>query len=302
MFKKIVLFLFIVYPLVGKAQEYVDVIDINYSKSLNTKYSSNGESTSISIFDSKVLLPIVLSEKTALITGFDFSIKKLQLFPKESFSQLYYTRLKLGVTTEHSNKWTGNYVLLPVIASDYKNLSSSDIYIGVIAFWTNKIRKDLNYKFGFYTGNERFGWFFTPLVGIYYKSPNLKYEITALMPGIFDANMILNNDLKLGIDYKGISETFRLHDEKRPPIYAENSTLEFSTYLENNSLIKNLLLRLKVGYATNDYYVYDLQDKIDFSLTPIKFGNNRTRLNSSLNSSALLKVEAIYRFNIPSKK
>lgn len=302
MVKKILVFLLIVFPLIGNAQEYVDVIGINYSKSLDTKYSSNSESTSISIFDSKVLLPIVLNEKTAVITGFDFSIKRLQLFPNESFSELYYTRLKLGITTEHSDKWTGTYVLLPVIASDYKNLSSKDLYIGGILFWTNKIRKNLNYKFGFYAGNEAFGLFFTPLVGLYYNSPNLKYEITALMPGIFDANMAINKSLKLGIDYKGISETFKLHDDKYPSTYAENSTLEFSTYLENNSLINNLLLRFKVGYATNDYQVYDLKDKIDFSLTPVKFGNNRTRLNSSFNSSVLIKIEAIYRFNISSNK
>ncbi|CAM4152321.1 DUF6268 family outer membrane beta-barrel protein [Flavobacterium weaverense] len=302
MLKKLLGLIIALLPMISSAQEYVDVITVNYSKTGDTKFKNIDESTSISIFDSKVILPIVINTKTAIITGFDFSIKKLQLFPKEENTNLYYTRLKLGLTTEHSDKWTGTYVLLPVISSDYKNLNSKDVYMGGIAFWTYKKRKTLNYKFGVYTGTEAFGYFITPLIGMYYLSPNSKFEVTALMPGIFDANLALSENFKVGIDYKGISETFKLHDNNHPSTYAENSTLEFSTYVENNSFLKNLLLRLKVGYSANSYEVYNVSDKIDLSLTPIKFGNNRTKLNNNLNSSVLLKAEALYRFDIPANR
>jgi hypothetical protein len=57
--------------------------------------------------------------KTAVITSFDFNIK-MQLYPDSNFSTLYYTRLKLGFNTKHSDKWSGLYVLLPILSSDYK--------------------------------------------------------------------------------------------------------------------------------------------------------------------------------------
>ncbi|SEA41461.1 hypothetical protein SAMN05443667_104122 [Flavobacterium gillisiae] len=301
MVNKLLLFLFLISPLLSNSQEYVDLLNLSYSKTGDTSFENSSEGTTISIFDSKVTLPIVLNEKTALITGFDFNIKKLQLLPNSNFSELYYTRLKLGFSTQHSDRWTGTYVLLPILASDYKNIGSDDIYVGGIAVWTYKKRKNFNYKFGLYTGNEAFGFYITPLVGIYYISPNSGFEISALLPGLFDMNFGISSKTRLGIDYKGNSETFKIQNDKALTTYLENNCLEFSCYLQNNSLDKNLLLRLKTGYSTNSYDVYDVNDKIDLSITPFKFGNNRTKLNSELAYSSFLKVEAIYRFPIYSK-
>jgi hypothetical protein len=44
--------------------------------------------------------------------------------------------------------------------------------MGGIALLTYKKRNNLNYKFGLYAGNELYGLYLTPLLGIYYKSPN----------------------------------------------------------------------------------------------------------------------------------
>ena len=301
MVNKLILFLFLIAPLLSNSQEYVDLLNISYSKTGDTSFENSSENTTISIFDSKVTLPIVLNEKTALITGFDFNIKKLQLFPNSNFSNLYYTRLKLGFTTTHSDRWTGTYVLLPILASDYKNVGSDDIYMGGIAVWTYKKRKNFNYKFGLYTGNEAFGFYITPILGIYYISPNSSFEASALLPGLFDINFGISSKTRLGIDYKGNSETFKIHNDNGPIIYSENNCLELSSYLQNNSFDKNLLLRLKIGYSTNSYDVYAVDDKIGLSITPFKFGNNRVKLNSELDYSPFLKVEAIYRFPISSK-
>ena len=145
MVNKLFLLLFLISPLLSNSQEYVDLLNLSYSKTGDTSFENSSEHTTISIFDSKVTLPIVLNEKTALITGFDFNIKKLQLLPYSNFSKLYYTRLKLGFSTQHSDRWTGTYILLPILASDYKNIGADDIYMGGIAVWTYKKRKNLEY-------------------------------------------------------------------------------------------------------------------------------------------------------------
>jgi hypothetical protein len=301
MTNKLLLFLFLTSPLLSHSQEYVDLLNISYSKTGNTSFENSSESTTISIFDSKVTLPIVLNKKTALITGFDFNTKKLQLLPESNFSNLYYTRLKLGFSTQHSDRWTGTYVLLPILASDYKNIGLDDDYLGGIAVWTYKKRRNFNYKFGVYTGNEAFGFYITPLLGIYYISSDSRFEISALLPGLFDMNFGVSSKTKLGIDYKGNSETFKIHDGNALTAYSENNSLEFSSYVQNNSFDKNLLLRLKIGDSTNSYDLYAVNDKIDLSITPFKFGHHRTKLNSELNYSPFLKVEAIYRLPISTK-
>ena len=120
------------------------------------------------------------------------------------------------------------------------------------------------------------------------------------MPGLFDINFRISNKMILGLDYKGVSETFKIHKKNTPTTYTGNRTLEFSSYIQNNSFNKNLLLQLKLGFATNNFDVYAVGDKIKLSITPIKIGDNRTKLNINLNNSAFLKIEAIYRFNITS--
>jgi hypothetical protein len=59
-----------------------------------------------------------------------------------------------------------------------------------------------------YAGNEAYGLYLTPLLGIYYKSPNIA-EYTALIPGLFDANIGITSHTRIGLDYKGNSETFK---------------------------------------------------------------------------------------------
>ncbi|MEZ7497749.1 hypothetical protein QO200_03255 [Flavobacterium sp. Arc3] len=176
------------------------------------------------------------------------------------------------------------------------------IFMGGIAVWTYKKRKNFNYKFGLYTGNEAFGFYITPLLGIYYISPDSRFEISALLPGLFDMNFGVSSKTRLGIDYKGNSETFKIKNDNALTAYSENNSLEFSSYVQNNSLDKNLLLRLKIGHSTNSYDLYAVNDKIDLSITPFKFGNHRTKLNSELDYSPFLKVEAIYRFPISKKQ
>tara|TARA_R110000868_G_scaffold230638_2_gene483882 strand:+ start:582 stop:1085 length:504 start_codon:yes stop_codon:yes gene_type:complete len=166
---------------------------------------------------------------------------------------------------------------------------------------TYKKNKNFNYKFGLYAGNEASGFYITPLVGIYYRNPSASFEISALIPGLFDVNYGLSPSTRIGLDYKGNSETFKIHNENSPLTYIENNTLEFSSYLQNNSWTKNLLLRLKIGIATNTYDQYAVSDKIDLAITPIRIGDNRTKLNTNLNSGAFVRIQAIYRFPISPK-
>ena len=59
-----------------------------------------------------------------------------------------------------------------------------------------------------------------------------------------------------------------------------------------------MLLRLKAGYSTSNYAVYETGDEIDFGLSAFRFGDDRRQVNPDISGGILLKLEAIYRFNI----
>jgi hypothetical protein len=67
--------------------------------------------------------------------------------------------------------------------------------------------------------------------------------------------------------------------------YTENNTLEFSSYLQNNSWTKKSLLRLKVGLQQINMMFTQKMIKLT-AITPIRIGDNRTKLNNQPTSSA----------------
>lgn len=301
MIKKLLFILFLLGSNLCSSQHYVDIFSINYGKSAATSYENSSQTTTITNLDADLTLPIELNEKNAVITGIDFSNNTLQLFPDSNYNNLYLTRLKAGINITHSEHWSGTYLLLPKLSSDYINLSMDDFYIGGVAVLKYKKNKNLSYKFGIYASNEAFGLFISPLIGLYYLSPNSRFEMNLYLPNNADLNYSLTNKTKIGTDFVARGKSFKLATSGTRSSYAENNSLEFSSYLQNNSLIKNVLVRLKLGFSTNSFEVYPIDQKIAFATTLFKFGDNRTQLNTNLSSSAFIKIEAIYRFDTVSK-
>jgi hypothetical protein len=302
MMKKLLFILFLLLSNLCSSQSYVDLFSINYGKSAKTSYENGSQTTTITNLDADLTLPIELNVKYAIITGIDFSNNTLQLFPDSNYNNLYLTRIKAGINITHSEHWSGTYVLLPKLSSDYINLSMDDFYIGGVAVLKYKKSENLSYKFGFYASNEAFGLFISPLIGLYYLSPNSRFEMNLYLPNNTDLNYSLTNKTKIGTDFVARGKSFKLTTGGTRSSYAENNSLEFSSYVQNNSLVKNVLLRLKLGFSTNSFEVYPIDQKIAFATTLFKFGDNRTQLNTNLSSSPFVKVEAIYRLDITSKQ
>ncbi len=301
MMKRLLFILFLLLSNLCSSQSYVDLFSINYGKSAKTSYENSSQTTTITNLDADLTLPIELNEKYAIITGIDFSNNTLQLFPDANYNNLYLTRVKAGINISHSEHWSGTYILLPKLSSDYINLSMDDFYLGGVAVLKYKKSKNLSYKFGLYASNEAFGLFISPLIGLYFLSPNSRFEMNLYLPNNADLNYSLTNKTKIGTDFVARGKSFKLTTDGTRSSYAENNSLEFSSYVQNNSLIKNVLIRLKLGFSTNSFEVYPIDQKIAFATTLFKFGDNRTQLNTNLSSSAFVKIEAIYRFDIASK-
>lgn len=297
--KKLILF-FLFCTTLSTAQNYVDLLRIGYGESFNNSFEGTNSETSITSFDASITIPLPLTEKYTFITGADFSLNNLQLFPEASFTSLYSTTLKVGLATTHSDVWSSTLVLLPKIASDYSGVSSEDFFLGGFAVFKFKKKENLIYRFGAYGSTEAFGFFATPIIGWYYLSPNERFEMDVSMPISADVNYALGG-VTVGVDYFGIGRSFNI-DSNLPKTYVQQGALEFSGYVQGNVLQKSVLLRAKIGYASSDFEVYEDGDTYDLGLSAFRFGDDRTRLNPELSGGAFLKFEAIYRFNIKKKE
>lgn len=279
------------------AQEYVDLFRIGYSQTLKNNFENTNASTNVESFDIGFTFPVVLNKNHALITGADFSLNSLQLFPTAEITNLYSTNLKLGLASTWSKKWSSTLVLLPKIASDYKNISNDDFYLGGFALLKYKRNDNLKYRFGLYGSQEAFGLFTTPIIGWYYLSPNKRFEMDLSLPISADVSYKLGT-ITIGIDYFGIGRSYNVNSKNASKMYADLSSLEFASYVQFNTFNESLLLRAKAGCSSNNYEMYAENDEIDLGISAFTFGDNRTQLNPNLQGSIFLKVEAIYRFHI----
>ena len=298
---KKLLFLTLFFPFFTSAQEYVDIFKIGYGQTLNNNFEGVDSSTNVEFFEAGFTFPVVLNENHTFITGADFSLNSVQLFPETEYSNLYSTSLVLGMASTWSEKWSTTIILLPKIASDYKNISSNDFYFGGFAILKLKKNENFKYKFGVYASQEAFGLFTTPILGWYYLSTNKRFMMDMSLPISADINYKFGATT-IGIDYFGIGRSYNVHYENKPTIYADLSSLEFAGYFQFNVLEESILLRAKVGYSSNNYEMYAEGQEIDVGVSAFSFGDDRTQLNPSINGGVFLKVEAIYRFHIKESK
>ena len=279
------------------AQDYVDVLKIGYSNTFKNDFTGTTQSTDVRVFETNLTYPMVIDENNALITGIDFASNRLQLFPNSEFTSLYTATLKIGLAKTFNEKWSGTFVFLPKIASDYRNITRDDFYVGGYSLLKLKKKENLIYRFGIYGSTEAFGFFTTPIFGWYYLSPSKRFEMDVSLPVAVDINYRVGA-VTLGVDYMGIGRSFNVNPENSPKVYADVSSLDFATYTQFNFVDDSVLLRAKLGYSSNNYEVYTDGDKIDLGLSAFSFGDDRTQLNPDINGSLFFKLEAIYRFKI----
>lgn len=298
--RKLLLFLFL-FPCFGSAQEYLDLVKIGSGQTFNNDFENTSSSTKVQFSEIDITLPIVLNDKNAIITGISFNQNKLQLFPEASETTVYSTLLKVGLATTYNDKWSSTLVLLPKVSSDYKSIYGNDFFIGGFGLLKLKKKENLIYRFGLYATTEAFGIFTVPILGWYYLSPNKKFEMDMSLPIAADINYNIGFTT-LGVDYYGIGRSYNVRSKNQPKRYVDQSSLEFSGYVQFAVIEQNILLRAKAGYATSKNEVYADGDTIDFGLSAFSFGDDRTQLNPNLSGGVFLKLEAIYRFQIKNKK
>ncbi|MBG6111010.1 hypothetical protein IWX84_001894 [Flavobacterium sp. CG_9.10] len=300
--RKIIQLLFLTLPFLCNAQEYIDLFSVNYGKSQEKTFENSSVNTSISTFQTNLTLPVVLNEKYIAVTGVNFSSYSLQLFPDSNNNHLYSTNLRAGLSVKHSEHWSGLYLFLPKVASDYINVSSEDIYLGGLALLKYKRNENFGYGLGLYGSSEAYGMSVVPIVTFYYHSPDKRFEINAFMPNDADINYSLTDKTRIGVDFLGHGNSYKLTTDNIRSNYVENNSIDFSSYVQRSVLDKKILLRLKLGYSLNEFRVYPMDQKLDLQILALKFGDNRTRFFEDKSNTILLKMEAIYRFDLGNVK
>jgi hypothetical protein len=296
--KKIKLFmLFGLFTVSVSAQDYVDIFKLSLNNATLGNLDNDYE-TSVNNLNMEVYYPKKLSEKTVLLTGFTVENTRLNFSEDAERTSLTMTRLNLGMKYQHSEKWSGTYVFLPKIASDFDNIGSNDFQFGGLAVLDYQYNETSKVKFGLYASSENHGSTITPLIGIWHRSKDSKFYINATLPIRMDANYSLSDKFSVGADLLTSIKSYNL-SEANSDFYTQEESIRFAMYAALGLMENSIILRGKVGFDTTDYGVYNSNEKVGAQVLTFPLSTDkRNRLNSEFDSSLYIGFDAIYRFDL----
>jgi len=299
--KKILLLLTILIQVHVSGQDFVDIVKLKANQAALDNADNNVE-TDVSNINLEVYYPKVINDKWIVIAGFTAENTKLNSNSISDSQSLTMARLNLGAKYQHSKKWSGTYVVLPKLASDFENISSNDFQLGAIGILNYQKSERLSYKLGLYASSENHGATITPLLGLWYRSKNEKLYVNAALPVRLDVNYNVVSNFSVGADFLTSIKSYAI-SESNTNLYVQEESLRFALYASYGFLDNSVLVRAKVGFDSTDYGLYNENDTIGAQILTFQVeGDNRNRLNSEFTTSLFYGVDLIYRFDLKKKE
>jgi len=283
-----------------QAQNHLDIINITYTNTPSNDFEISKAQTSVEERALELTFPIVINDKTVLLTGVYGNKTSLKLDAETTEVDLNILSVNFGVNKIFNDKWSGTFMIIPKIASDKIGFDNEDFQLGALALFTNTKRKTLKYKYGIFANTENYGIIIVPIIGLYYLSKNEKFEANLNLPITVDINYKIFKKGSIGMGFEGLGTTYNL---KRPmynnkQLYVAKTSNEICSYFQWK-FSKSVYLNSKIGYAIGrDYEVYDANDKIDLAMSSFYFGDHRTQLNEDFKDGMFFKFELLYRVHL----
>ena len=183
------------------------------------------------------------------------------------------------------NRFNGNK-----ISPDFDHLQ-----LGGVALWSIKKSDTYTYRLGLYLNPEFFGFFVVPLFGFDWQI-NSKSRLFGNMPATATFLHQINPRLGTGLYFSGLISSYN-----QPQIglfYVQRGFNYLAGFLDYY-LTEKLVLQFRPGILIGSKFkMYQEDDQVNWSLSAIKFGDDRT-VQSEIDASGLLvQAGVIYRFKV----
>jgi hypothetical protein len=278
-----------------QAQQYVEVLRAEHVQGFGQRFDSLNTPAVFNESAIDFTLPIPSAKLGGnIITGVLMEQSTFSLYPGGAATTVYGTAFKLGFNKKHTDHLSATYVLVPKISSDFRSIDQRDLQLGCLLLFKYAKSETFNYRFGLYANTELFGPFLVPILGMYYKNNNL--EISGNLPLNADINYSLGKYFKIGGRFQGINKSFNLHRPNNT--YVERSYNEAGAYAQ--LALGKVNFMLFGGHSfLRSYKVFVAGDKMDLSITALRFGGERTPLNDSFGNAFLCKAAIFVRIPTP---
>lgn len=296
--RKYLFVILLLYSFSSFSQNYVDILNSEYTATSQNTFDSSNQTTDLKKFDFNLTVPIELKNGNALLTGVVYDRVSAVWGPNENKMPVSSYILKVGINVKHSEKWSATYLLLPKVASNFKEeLRKEDFQIGGLVLAKMKKNENLSYKFGAYMNGDRFGPFLVPLFGFYYQKNKLEMDV--IVPSYAKINYRLTPKVTTGVNWRATVKSYNVQGGAisiySTPLYVHHLSNEIAVHV-GYELVKGLIIRGMAGVSLGrSFRVYENDDKIDFGLSLFRFGDDRVPLNTDFANGLFYRAELVYR-------
>ena len=288
-------------------QETLDVLTLSgrygFPQSYDSIYKSKAKEYGAM---ASLVAPIKMNEKSIWynsVNYFYFHVGNDEDTPPEIMNPIdvHGIILRTGLYQKFSRDRAIQVFFAPRLMTDFKNVNADHFQMGALVLYEKRFREGLKMGFGAMYNQEFFGPNLVPLVNVDWQISE-KWSMAGLFPIYGKVKYKVNERLSAGWSHFGLITTYRLGDPAYEGDYLERKSIDESLFARYQ-LVGNIYMEGRFGYALGRSYAqYESDQKVDFTIPLVSFGDNRQQKNISFHDGLIASIRFIYNVPIENNK
>ncbi|MDN3642830.1 DUF6268 family outer membrane beta-barrel protein [Lutimonas halocynthiae] len=287
----------------GQSQETLDLVTISGRFATPQAYDSiyDGKAKEFGAMLSLVA-PIEMSERSIWynsVNYFYWHVDNDEDMPPEIANpiDLHGIILRTGLYQKLSEDRGLQIFLAPRFMSDFNNIDIEHFQMGALVLYEKKYREGLKMGFGAMYNQEFFGPYLVPLVNVDWHISE-KWSMVGLFPVYGKIKYQVNEKFSAGWSHFGLITTYRLGSPEYQGDYIERKSIDESLFARYR-LFGDFYAEGRIGYALGRSYAqYEADQKVDFSIPLIGFGDDRVQKNVSFHDGVIASLRLVYSISL----
>jgi hypothetical protein len=269
-------------------------------QSYDSVYSGKATESGVSI---NLAVPVEFSEKSMWynsVNYFYWNVSDNEEMPVNiaSPASIHGIILRTGLVQKFSGDQEIQILFVPRLMSDFQNINGDHYQFGGILMYKKKFSSKLTMGFGAMYNQELFGPYLVPLIDLDWQISE-RWSITGLLPVYSKIKYKVNERLNLGLAHFGLITTYKLGAPEYAGDYIERQSIDVS-FFTRYRLFGDIYVEGRIGQAiSRSYTQYAADQKVDFSLPLIGFGDDRIAKNVNFKDGLIVELRLVYSIAVP---
>jgi len=306
--KQITIFLILFLVSCGlRGQESLDILTVSGRVGVPQSYDSIYESKASEYgLMLSLVAPIEVNERSIWynsVNYFYWHVNNDEDTPPEIVNpiDIHGIILRTGLYQKFSEDRGLQIFLAPRFMSDFNNVDIDHFQMGALVMYEKKYREGLKMGFGAMYNQEFFGPYLVPLVNLDWKISE-KWSIVGLFPVYGKVKYQVNERFSAGWSHFGLITTYRLGGPEYQGDYIERKSIDESLFARYK-LFGDIYVEGRIGYALGRSYAqYEADQKVDFSIPLVGFGDERVQKNVSFHDGVIASLRFVYSISLDDRK